>query len=261
MTAVARLLEQRSTGHLLLRAERDGVAILREAGSAKCRMPRDSNEAILINTSGGLAGGDVADIHAEAGENATLMLTTQAAERVYRTLGPPAEVRVCLRVERGACLFWMPQETILFDGSALRRRLEAHLADGSSLLAVEAMVFGRREMGEEVRRVSVTDRWSIRQSDRLIHAEALNLGPSWTASSATLGGNFAMATVVFVAAGADELLDGVRQVLGPQDGASTWNGKLVARLLAKDGFTLRKALIPVLSFCLGRRELPKCWTF
>jgi urease accessory protein len=261
MTAVARLLEQRSIGHVRLRVERDGIAVMREAGSAKCRMPRGSNEAILINTSGGLAGGDLMQVDAEAGDGATLALTTQAAERVYRTLGPAAEVRVNLRAEKGAHLFWIPQETILFDNAALGRKLSVELAEGSRFLAVEPMVFGRKEMGEKVGRISVTDRWEIRRSGRLIHAEAFQMQPAMAESPTTLAGNSAAATVVFIADEADQLLDAIRQVLGPQDGASAWNGKLVARLLAKDGFALRKVLVPVLSLCVGRWGLPKCWTF
>lgn len=261
MTAVARLLEQRSVGHVRLRVEREGVAVMREAGSAKCRMPRGSNEAILINTSGGLAGGDLLEVDAEAGEGVTLALTTQAAERVYRTLGPAAEVRVNLRAERGAHLFWMPQETILFDNAALDRKLNVELEEGATFLAVEPMVFGRREMGERIARVSVTDRWMVRRSGKSVHVEAFHMAPVMAESPATLAGCSAAATVVFIADDAEHSLDAIRKVLGPQDGVSAWNGKLVARLLAKDGFALRKVLIPVLTLCVGRWGLPKCWTF
>jgi urease accessory protein len=123
------------------------------------------------------------------------------------------------------------------------------------------MVFGRREMGERVERISITDRWMIRRAGKLIHAEALQMGSVMAESPATLAGNTAATMVVFIADETEHLLDAVRQVLGPQDGASAWNGKLVARLIAKDGFSLRKVLIPVLSLCVGRWGLPKCWTF
>ena len=261
MSAIARLLEQRSVGHVHVRMERDGVAVLREAGSAKCRMPRGTHEAILINTSGGLAGGDTVSITAEAGEGASLTLTSQAAERVYRTLGPPAEVKVAMVAKAGSTLFWMPQESIFFEGGALRRKLDVELAADASFLAVEPMVFGRREMGEQVARVSVQDRWAIRQSGKLVHAEAFTLGPNWPQSKATMGSNHAMASLLWLSPLAESRIDAVRAVLGHEDGASVWNGKLVARLLAKDGFHLRKTLIQVFSACVGREHLPKCWSF
>jgi urease accessory protein len=259
MNATARLLEQRSVGHLHLRMERNGVAVMREAGSSKCRMPRGSHEAILINTSGGLAGGDTVNIRAEAGEGAALTLTSQTAERIYRTLGPAADVRVNLSAAKGATLLWMPQESIFFEGSALARSLEVDLAEDATFFAIEPMVFGRREMGEHVKHVSVADRWNVWQAGKLIHAEAFKLGPDWPLSKATFAGNHATATILLVSPQADNLLDRVRAGLGPDDGASAWNGKLVARLLAKDGFHLRKTLIQVLVACVGPGNVPKSW--
>ncbi len=234
---------------------------MREVGSAKCRMPRGSPEAILINTSGGLAGGDRVEVKATAKAGAALTLTSQAAERVYRTLGPAAEVKIRLTVEADSMLLWMPQESIFFEGSALERSLDVDIADHATFFAVEPMLFGRREMGEHVKLVSVIDRWSIRRAGRLIHSEVFRLGPDWPNSKATFGGNHAAATVLLVSDQAETLIDKLRAVLGPDDGASAWNGKLIARLLAKDGFHLRKSLIQVFAACVGRARLPKTWTF
>jgi urease accessory protein len=261
MTATARLLEQRSVGHVHLRMERDGIAVMREAGSSKCRMPCGTHEAILINTSGGLAGGDVVDIRVEAGQDAELTITSQTAERVYRTLGPAASVSVSLKAAPGSTMFWMPQETILFEGSALRRKLDVELADDATFVAVEAMVFGRTEMGEVVRKVSVEDQWRVRQGGRLVHAEAFKLGPDWTSTASTFAENRVTATLLVISPEAEQHLEKLRAVLSPQDGASAWNGKLVARFLARDGYHLRKTLFQALCVCVGRDRLPKCWTF
>jgi urease accessory protein len=261
MSTTAQLLEQRSVGQVHVRMERDGIAIMREAGSAKCRCPRGTHEAILINTSGGLAGGDRVSIKGEVGIGAKLTLTSQAAERIYRTLGPAADVRVCLSAEKDSTLFWLPQESIFFEGSALSRTLDVELNEGATFLGVEPMVFGRTEMGERINRVSVFDRWNIRCNGKLIHAEAFKLGPTVRTSQASFGDNHAAATLLLVSPQAEKLLNKVREVLGPNDGASAWNGKLVARLLVKDGFHLRKTLLQVLSVCVGKEYLPKCWTF
>jgi urease accessory protein len=238
-----------------------GVEVMREAGSAKCRMPRGSSEAILINTSGGLAGGDRVDIAATARTGAALTLTSQAAERVYRTLGPAAEVKIRLAAEAGSTLLWMPQESIFFEGSALERSIDVDLADNATFFAVEPMLFGRREMGEHVKHVSVLDRWTIRRAGQLIHSDVFRLGPDWPISKATFGDNHAAATLLLISDQAETLIKNVRAVLGPDDGASAWNGKLIARLLAKDGFHLRKTLIQVFAACVGRERLPKTWTF
>jgi urease accessory protein len=260
-SAVAQLLRQRSTGSVEICVGLGGVEVMREAGSAKCRMPRGSSEAILINTSGGLAGGDRVDIAATARAGAALTLTSQAAERVYRTLGPAAEVKIRLVAEAGSTLLWMPQESIFFEGSALERSLDLDIAERATFFAVEPMLFGRREMGEHVKHVSVVDRWNIRCAGKLTHSDVFRLGPDWPNSKATFGDNHAAATVLLISDQAETLLDNVRAVLGSNDGASAWNGKLVARLLAKDGFHLRKSLIQVFVACVGRERLPKTWTF
>jgi urease accessory protein len=243
MDSTALLHRQRSTGEVRLRMEKHGLQILREAGSSKCRLPHGSDEAILINTAGGMAGGDEITITAEAGKGASLALTSQAAERVYRTLGPASRVTIDLSAEAEASLYWLPHETILFEGASLARTITADLAAGATFLAAEMMVFGRHAMGEVLRDVQVKDRWMIVQEGKPLHAEAFALGPQWPASAAALGDNRAMAMVLWVSPQAKSRLDAVRTCLGKWDGASAWNGKMVARLVAPDGLALRKRLI------------------
>jgi urease accessory protein len=261
MTAVARLLDQRSQGAVKIHIARSGVQVLRESGCSKLRLPIGSTEGILINTSGGLAGGDRIHIEAVAQAGASLTLTTQAAERIYRTLAPSADVSINLRVERGALLHWLPQETIFYQASSLSRRLDVTLDTDAHFVAVESMVFGRTEMGEAVSQVDVMDNWRIMQNGKLIHAEAFRLGPQWPTSRATVGNQRARATLLVISPLAEQVLDPVRRVLGSADGASAWNGKLVARLAAEDGYRLRKTLIQALGVCIGSKALPKCWTF
>lgn len=261
MTTIARLLEQRSNGEVMLRMQQAGPAIIRESGSLKLRISKGSTEAILINTGGGIAGGDVIAVNAEVGPLATLTVTSQAAERVYRSLGPPAKIDVSLKAEAGSELFWLPQETILFEQSALQRTLFVDLHEHATFLGVESLLFGRLEMGENVTVLDISDHWHIKRAGKLLHVENLKLGPHFPHSIATLGDNRAMATVLLVSPDVEKMLDDVRSVLTKKDGASAWNGKLVARLVAIDGFHLRKTLIKVLMACAGGKPLPKTWTF
>jgi urease accessory protein len=261
MTTTARLLEQRSIGEVKLHIESHGVTQLREAGALKLRVPRGSNEAILINTGGGIAGGDAFAIEIGVGDNARLTVTSQAAERVYRTLGPEAAVKADIKVSKGARLFWLPQETILYDGASLRRNYSVHLAEGAQFLAIEPIVFGRREMGETIETVRLNDNWRVWRGGRLAHADALTIGPDMPASLASLEQARAMGTIIYVAEDAERRLDAVREALGPLSGASAWNGKLIARLLAEDGFVLRKEIISVLGALAGADALPKIWKF
>lgn len=261
---------QRAEGTARLAFHRSGGATrlktLYQEGCAKIRLPRplmgQAPEAILINTAGGLAGGDRIAIGIEAGEGAAATVTTQACERVYRSTGPDAMVENRLTLGSGAALAWLPQETILFDGGRLTRRLEADLAGDATLLAVEAVLFGRTAMGEVLRHGALHDRWRIRREGKLVFAEDFRVSGDIAAQLArpvSLGGCAAMATVLHLAFASETRLDAVRALLGDSGGASAWEGKLLIRLVAPSGLALRQRLEPLLTLLLAGRPLPKVW--
>ncbi len=149
-----------------------------ESGSLRVRFPgapAAELEAVTVNTGGGMTGGDAFDIEVSVGENARLVVTTTAAEKIYRSLGPPVTVNVKIRVAAGGTLAWLPQETILFDRASLHRRIEVDLADDAQLVLVEPLIFGRTGMGEAVRNGALHDTWRVRQGGRLIYAEGTQL--------------------------------------------------------------------------------------
>ncbi len=260
MTALAPVPHQRSRGCVVLRVGPHGLIRMREEGAAKVRFPQGGAEAILINTGGGLAGGDrfAFDITTETG--AALTVTTQAAERVYGSLGPAAEVEVKLTVGASASLAWLPQESILYNDAALTRRITADLGAGARFLAVESVILGRAAMGEVVANVHLADRWRIRREGKLIFADDLVINGKPPVSGATLGEARAFATIVLMAGDAEALVEPLRLAIGSAGAASAWSGKLVARLVARDGFDLRKALIPALAVLAMGNPLPKVWS-
>ena len=261
MLATARLLEQRATGHVSLVMARHGISRLREAGSFKLRIPPRSTEAILINTAGGLAGGDDFKLSIMAEAEARLTVTSQSAERVYRTLGPPATLAVNLTVQDNGVLHWLPRETILYDQSAFTRTLEVDLAASARFLAVESLVFGREASGETIATLTCRENWRIRQGGKLIHADQLQIAGALPNSSAALGNAHAIATLIFISPECDRHVSPLSQAIGKNGGVSAWNGKLIARLVAVDGFELRKLLNNALRIILGAADLPKTWSF
>lgn len=264
------LQRARGRARIAVRAE-DGVtrlADLYQDGCAKIRLPKvygpSSVEAVLLNTAGGLTGGDVYATEALAGPGAFLTLTTQACERVYRATGDqPARVDTRLSAGAGARLHWLPQETILFDGGRLERSLDVDLTGDAAFLAVEALVLGRVASGETVTGGSFTDSWRVRRDGRLIFADAARIGgdiDAVAAGPATLAGMKAMATMVLAAPGAEDKLAGARAVLDPlaTAGASALSGVLICRLVAADDRTLRATLVPLLNLLAGW-ALPRVW--
>ena len=241
-------------------------ARVREDGSLRVRCPGPPSaelEAVIVNTAGGIAGGDrlMLDITAEAG--ARLLVTTAAAEKVYRTLEAAASIDVKLRLGAGSSLAWLPQETILFDRARLERAIEVDLADDARLLMAEAIVFGRVGMGEAVNEAFLFDRWRLRRGGQLVHAEATRLDGAVArklAQPAVANGGIAVATVL-VMPGDETTIAGVRALgrdLRGEVGASAWNGLALVRLCATDGEALRHDLLAVLAAVRGA-PLPRLW--
>ena len=263
-------LPPRSHGKLQITAKtrpdgRSALADLHQQGSAKVLMTpaKDAVEGVILNTSGGLTGGDTLAIHAEAQQGARLRLTTQAAERVYRTAdATTARVRNTLKIAPGARIDWLPQETILFQNGALRRSLALDLAADARALIVEPVLLGRLAMGEAVTHAQISDSLTIHRDNALIFKDATRLDGdiAHTMDKPAIGnGARAMALVIYAAPEADAHLGPIRAMLPSSAGVSmVRDGLLVLRALAPDGFELRRTLIPVLDRLSGD-ALPRSW--
>ena len=260
--AIRRLQRTQGAAHLSFGVS--GVQRWREDGAAKVRLPRRAVEApveaILINTAGGLTGGDRIDWKFDV-DGTSLIATTQAAEKIYRSLGTDAEIHSRLTGSSGAQIYWLPQEAILFDGARLRRTLDVDLAAGATLLALEATVFGRLAMGESIQDLAFHDRWRVRRDGKLVFADDVRFNGALPRTAATLGDAGAMATLLLVAEDLDAQLASLRGIFGADGAVSAWDGKLLARVLAKDGFDLRKLLNPALKILVPRGALPMIWSF
>jgi urease accessory protein len=238
-----------------------------EAGSLRVRFPnaasRGALDAVIVNTAGGMTGGDCYDIEVSVGAGARLTVTTAAAEKVYRSLGPDTDVNVRLEAGPDAILTWLPQETILFDQVRLRRTIDVDLSPGAGLILAEAVVFGRSAMGETVMQGRFSDRWRVRAGGKLIFAETLRLDGAIAQQlerRAVAAGGCAIANVLKFPgddAAAAAIGEAAKNFAG-EVGVSSWNGLMLARLVAADGASLHGDLIEVLS-ALSKAPLPRLW--
>ncbi|WP_062218501.1 urease accessory protein UreD [Aureimonas sp. D3] len=236
---------------------------LHQAGALKLRFPRVAEaEAVLINTAGGLTGGDALRQSFEVEPSGALRVTTQACERIYRSTGADARLTTRLTVAPNAALSYLPQETILFDGGRLSRSLDVDAASSSRLLLCESVVLGREAMGESVTTGALRDRWRVRREGQLILADDLKLGSDiaeLTGRNASLGAARAFATVFWQDERGEGVLSALREVLGPEGGASHIDGFGMARLVAPSYYALRKRLVPALAL-LSQVGLPRVWS-
>jgi urease accessory protein len=245
---------------------RTRIDTLYQEGCAKILLPEiddRSLEAVMINTSGGLTGGDEMRWRFDVADDCRAQVTTQACERIYKASAGTTDVASILEVGERASLAWLPQETILFEGSALKRTLTVDLAETSRALIVEPVVFGRKAMGEDVQNCLFRDRWRIRREGRLIHAEDFTIGPdtaSMLSRPALLGGMRTMATVLLLDADAERHFEPSREIVGTKGGVSFWSGKLLARLVDGDAYSLRKRLVPLIELLNEKAGVPKVWS-
>jgi urease accessory protein len=232
--------------------------------------PGDVFQAVLLTTSGGLAGGDRIAAAIAAGAGTRALVTTQAAEKIYRARAENTEIAVDLALREGAWLEWLPQETILFDGARFRRETRVSLAADARLLAAEIVVFGRTARGERLMAGHYRDRWRIAREGKLVWADALG----WDGAPATAlmhpagyGGAVAAATVVYAGPSAGAHIEAARAALAAarsRSGVTHVNGLLIARFLASDAQALRSDLAQL--WCRLRAEtaglppqLPRTW--
>ncbi|MBA1156474.1 urease accessory protein UreD [Microvirga mediterraneensis] len=242
---------------------------IEESGSMRIRLPKGQGsglDAVLVNTAGGIACGDRFSVQVEVRSGATVTVATPAAEKVYRSDGPVAELVVDLKVAVEARLDWLPQETILFDRARLRRSLSVEMAENASLTLFEAVVFGREARAERIVDGLFEDRWRVRRGGRLVYADTLRLdGPIDDLLQKPVVGRGArvFATMIHAAPDAEARLDAAREHLssvadGCDAAASAWNGLLAVRFCAMKVEALRSAAIPFLLAFRGE-PLPRVW--
>ena len=259
----------RATGRITLKADAAGGRTRRtrvhEDGSLRVRFPgRPANalEAVIVNTAGGMTGGDRFAVDLALGPRAKLVATTVAAEKIYRSTGADTETAITLAVGDDAHLTWLPQETIVFNRARLRRTIDIELAESAGLVMAEAVVFGRTAMGEILREGLFADRWRVRRGGRLIYADAVLLDGDIAEKlghRAVAAGSLAIGSALITPC-PDAVVEGMRALAADaagEIGISAWNGIAVVRFCAGDGATLRHDLIAVLA-ALGV-SVPRIW--
>ena len=238
-----------------------------ERGALRLRQPRTvgPREAVLVNTGGGITGGDRIALDLRIGPGADVVVTSQAAEKIYRSDGPAARIEVRASVEAGARLDWLPQETILFDGAAIERLLDVDLHPTAMVTVLECLVLGRSAHDERLQAARWRDRWRIRRDGQLVLAEDVRLGGDIDAllrRPAIGSGARMLATLVHVAVDAEARLPAVRVALATATSicaASAWNGILVARFAAAEPQAVRSDIVRAAIAVTGR-PMPRAWT-
>jgi len=258
--------ERREGRTVLAKRRHEGPLVVQKPlypeGDAVCH-------AIVVHPPAGIAGGDELEFSACAGEGAHALLTTPGAGKWYRSGGAWARQRLDLNIADGACLEWLPQETITFDGALADMRTEVRLAAGARFIGWEILCLGRIGSGERFARGACRLQTSLQRDGKALWFERGRIegGGPLLESQVGLAGAPVCATLLAVAADLDALLPRCRGAR-PESGAGAVTllpGVLVARYLgsssecAKRYFTqLWRVLRPAVA---GREAAePRIWS-
>ena len=263
-------IRSRGLIHATFQKGRNKTAIsdLKEAGGYRLKFPKaEKCEAVIVNTGGGMAGGDHLHVSINVGEDANLMCSTQSAEKIYRSDSSVSLIESHLHLAERSHLVWIPQETILFEGARLNRHLVVTMTSSAHFVACEMMVFGRQAMGEVLRDAALFDHWDIRRDGQLIFADRLRMCgdlQSQLMCKAVGDGARSIATLLYINADAESRLDALRDHIhayadaNVEWGASAWDGILSLRALSSDPSALRHHMAQSLIY-LNQCPLPRVW--
>jgi urease accessory protein len=176
-----------------------------------------SDGAVLLNLSGGVAGGDEHRLILSIDEKSSLFLTSQTAERVYGTDFLPSSLETTINVHENAWVEWFPQETILFKNAHVKRSLFFNIHKGGHLMAGDIVVFGRIHHGEHFDRGFFHDVWRVNRASELLWLDSFLLKERETFHSlhhnAGLRGARAYGTLIYVADNAHNTLLDAQKIL------------------------------------------------
>lgn len=264
-------------GRIVLAGSVNGTCIkdIFERSPVRIRFPATGNhaakEAVIINTAGGVAGGDYIKCDVTTLPGASLAVTSQAAEKVYRALRQASTVVTRLQALESAKLAWLPQETIVFNRARLHRKTEIDLVTGAELLALEWVVLGRAAHGEVIIEGQITETWLVKSDGRLIWADTFRVNDEILPHlnrKALLSDCKAIATLVYFGRSQEKRLDFLRDIAGSMGcncAATLVGGLIVVRLAAKESSGLKVALRNLLQqfgheLGYGPFQVPKMWS-
>jgi len=225
--------------------------------------------AIVLHPPGGVAGGDELEIAARVGEGAHALLTTPGAGKWYRSAGAWARQSLGFEVARGACLEWLPQETIVFDGALAGMRTEVRLEGDARFIGWEILCLGRTGSGERFARGACRLATEVSREGRPLWHERGRIegGSPLIESAAGLRGEPVAGTLLASAPEIDDYVLGACRELRPAVGAGAVTRLpelLVARYLGSSSESARNWFIALWRILrpalLGRESIePRIW--
>jgi urease accessory protein len=248
-------------GRLQLAFERTehGTQLARSAHEGPLRIQRVFHpeglacpHVYLLHPPGGVVGGDRLQTRVELGASARALLTTPAAQKLYRSAGATAEIENLLQLAEHASLEWLPSETLAFPAAQAATTTRVALAQGAGFIGWDIACYGMPARGEAFDTGRVVSRFELYRGETPLLIESFDLGrgPDLLQGAFALRGHPVIGNLYAVPPSGtidDGLVELVRQAIGEvAAGAcavSSLGELLVVRALGPNVEGLRQALI------------------
>ena len=227
----------------------------------------------LLHPPGGVVGGDRLETRVSLRCGARVLLTTPAAQKLYRSAGQSAEISNVLSLAEGASLEFLPSETLAFPAAQARSATRVELAPGAAFIGWDIACYGMPARGEVFDRGHVLSRFELYRSSAPLAIEAFELGGASDVREGAFGlrGQPVVGNLYAVPRGSvieDSLVDQVRETLDVRPtelcSVSSLGELLVVRALGRSVESVRARLVEawqVLRPALLSRPavLPRVW--
>ena len=142
-------------------------------------LPCGTLMAFIVNPTGGVLGGDHAEIRVSVRPGARVLLLTQSATRIQpSSTGLDAMQDIQFTVAAGGRLEYYPERTIPFAGSRFVQTVRAELEDGAEFGMTETLAAGRVAMGERLRFERYQSWIEVLQAGRRVYLDRVDLQPA-----------------------------------------------------------------------------------
>ncbi len=227
----------------------------------------DVCHTVLLHSAGGMVGGDRLSYQIDLAPASRALITTAAAAKIYRSLGPVAHQQIQIRIAANACLEWLPQETIIFNKAQYQQDFRVELGLNAVFCAWDIVRLGRSASQETFNQGCWQNSWEVWQGQQPLWIDRQRLtGEQWhslqAAAAQPILGLLVMVGVVVNA----ETISAARS-LGPaagEWGVTALQHSFVCRYRGADRAAARQWFIAVWDLLrrqyLGRSAcLPRVW--
>lgn len=174
------------TGLLQLKLENRGRTVIKESyasGAFKISRPLEADgtgQALLylMNPGGGYVDGDRYKALISMGQDSQLVLTTQSATKIYKTVGGFVHSLTEVSLEEGALLEVVPDPVIAYENAVYVQKTVLRLQPGAALVYLDAWTPGWSPSGELFTYKSIDSLTELYVGGELQMADRLRMTPS-----------------------------------------------------------------------------------